>query len=74
MWVNVARYPGPMLRRFDRGQGRRGLVRRHDPPNGTNGTVPVVNGRRYLPSVASRTHYEIMMLHPSATPEVISAV
>jgi curved DNA-binding protein CbpA len=24
--------------------------------------------------VASRTHYEIMMLHPSATPEVISAV
>jgi curved DNA-binding protein CbpA len=24
--------------------------------------------------VASRTHYEIMMLHPSATPEVIAAV
>jgi curved DNA-binding protein CbpA len=24
--------------------------------------------------VAARTHYEIMMLHPSATPEVISAV
>lgn len=31
-------------------------------------------GRRYRLRVAARTHYEIMMLHPSATPEVITAV
>jgi curved DNA-binding protein CbpA len=34
----------------------------------------VVRGRRYRLRVAARTHYEIMMLHPSATPEVITAV
>jgi curved DNA-binding protein CbpA len=34
----------------------------------------VVRRRGYRLRVAARTHYEIMMLHPSATPEVITAV